>query len=104
MLSFDRSENGLRHGAPDHDDNHATSSAVDPIAGDIEHRMHLEFVPGTEVLISSFSTGIVNSEKGTDDGTVLVPLPSEDPHDPLVSSTSSVIAPFRALCMSSQSI
>jgi hypothetical protein len=44
----------------------------------------LETIPGTEVLL--FSNGNISEHSGNADKLVLVPEPSNDPDDPLVSS------------------
>ncbi|KAK1701011.1 major facilitator superfamily domain-containing protein [Colletotrichum godetiae] len=47
---------------------------------EIEHELHIEVVPGTEVMADVLKHHLIKSEHST---VVLVPQPSQDPHDPL---------------------
>jgi mannose-6-phosphate isomerase-like protein (cupin superfamily) len=50
---------------------------------DLEQELHVELLPGTEIMIDSGEHHFVKASGSTD--RVLVPQPSNDPHDPLVS-------------------
>jgi hypothetical protein len=51
---------------------------------ELEQELHTEIVPGTEIMIDVGTHHFVKA--GTGEHSVLVPQPSDDPHDPLVSS------------------
>lgn len=46
--------------------------------------MHIDVLPGTEILDFNNSVDLVKSGKGSNSRIVLVPQPSRDPHGPLV--------------------
>lgn len=54
--------------------------------------MHIDVLPGTEILDFNDSVDLVKSGKGSNSGIVLVPQPSRDPHDPLVSLGNDMIS------------
>lgn len=54
--------------------------------------MHIDVLPGTEILDLNDSVDLVKSGKGSNSGIVLVPRPSRDPYDPLVSLGNDMIA------------
>ena len=67
---------------------HETSVTVSgDVADEGQQRSEVELIPGTEILSSSEDRNLVRGEKGGYEGMVLIPQPSEDPHDPLVSCT-----------------
>ena len=47
----------------------------------MESALSTEMLPGTEVMLDNQSLQLIKSKDGK---SVLVPQPSEDPHDPLV--------------------
>ena len=51
----------------------------------LEHQLHVDIVPGTEVMVDVGNLHFVKSSAKAD--RVLVPQPSSDPHDPLNWST-----------------
>jgi hypothetical protein len=51
---------------------------------ELEQELHTEIVPGTEIMIDVGTHHFVKA--GTGGHSVLVPQPSDDQHDPLVSS------------------
>ena len=52
----------------------------------LEEELHVQVVPGTEIMKDVGSHHFVKSSAQS--GPVLVPQPSDDPHDPLVSDVS----------------
>jgi len=75
-----------------HHDYHSGGALRNLVAIKVEENMHIEVLPGTEILDFNDSLDIVKSEKGSTSGVVLVPQPSRDPHDPLVSLGEDMIA------------
>ena len=49
----------------------------------IEEELHVDIVPGTEIMTDVGGRHFVRSKAGGSSGQVLVPQPSDDPHDPL---------------------
>ena len=72
------------HDFQGHHDHHAGGALRNFAAIKVEETMHIEVLPGTEILDFNDSVDIVKSGKGSNSGMVLVPQPSRDPHDPLV--------------------
>lgn len=68
-----------------HHDHHAGDALRNLSAIKVEENLHIEVLPGTEILDFNDSVDIVKSGKGGNSGMALVPQPSRDPHDPLVS-------------------
>jgi hypothetical protein len=50
---------------------------------DLEQELHTEIYPGTEIMVDVGTHHFVKSSAGA--GSVLVPQPSDDEHDPLVN-------------------
>lgn len=75
-----------------HHDHHAGSVPPNLAAIKVEDNMHIEVLPGTEVLDFNDSVDLVKSEKGSNSGICLHPQASRDPHDPLVSLRNDMIA------------
>ena len=57
-----------------------------PMADEAQQRLEVEMIPGTEILSRDGEVHLIRGEKGGYEGMVLVPQPSQDPHDPLVSN------------------
>ena len=56
----------------------------------LEQELHTQIVPGTEIMADVGTHHFVKSS--TKSGPVLVPQPSSDPHDPLVSRVEPLTA------------
>lgn len=68
-----------------HGTHHITDPAYNAAAEQVENKLHIEIVPGTEVLTDVGGIHLVHGRKGDgSEGGVLIPQPSADPHDPLV--------------------
>jgi len=50
-------------------------------ADEVQSRLNVEIIPGTEILTDLEETHFV---RGGRQGVILVPQPTQDPHDPLV--------------------
>jgi hypothetical protein len=62
------------------------------MVSELETRLHLELLPGTEVMTDVEGIHFVHDHHtghAEKNGVVLIPQPSGDPHDPLVFEPSS---------------
>lgn len=60
----------------------------------IERETHVEILPGTEVMADIAGAHFIHAHNSTN-STVLVPQPTDDPHDPLVSQFLGVVLQCR---------
>jgi hypothetical protein len=59
-------------------------SNLTPVASRNESEVEADLVPGTEVM-TDMSGARVNHDSDNQDSIILIPQPTNDPHDPLVS-------------------
>lgn len=60
-------------------------SNLTPMAPRIEREVEVDIVPGTEVM-TNMDGASFDHDSGNQDTIVLIPQPTADPHDPLVST------------------